>query len=178
MAENVWLSRRRLLEAAQGYLALGMCDHALAELRAIGDPEGMQFEYYRLRGEVLREKKDYDSALEAFARALDEEPGDLAVLLGMAWCYKRTDQLSRAVATMQQAYQFAPQEPIVLYNLSCYFALAGNKPQAISWLGRALRLERALRELIPDESDFDRLRDDPDFQFVAEAYDYSDPPQE
>lgn len=67
---------------------------------------------------------------------------------------------------MEQAYQASPKQPIVLYNLSCYFSLAGDKAQALSWLGRALRIEPTLRELIPDESDFDPLRNDPDFQFV------------
>ena len=72
--------------------------------------------------------------------------------------------------------------PVVLYNIACYYSLAGDKAQALSWLGRALRMETALRkqmteepefgrkslrELIPDEPDFDQLRNDPDFQYIA-----------
>lgn len=177
MVKNLQLRRERRLEAAQGYLALDMCDHALAELQAIADPEECAPEYYCLRGEVLRQKKDYAPALDAYSQALIEDPDNLAVLLGMAWCYKRIDQLPRAVSVMEQAYRSAPNEPIVQYNLSCYHSLAGNKAQALSWLGRALRMEDALRELIPDESDFDQLRDDPDFQFVTRACDFSDPLQ-
>ena len=177
MAKNMRVRRERLLEAARGYLALDMSDHALSELQVIDDPEECRFEFHRLRGEALRQKREYRSALDEYAKSLVEDPSDLAVLLGMAWCYKRMGQLSRAVAAMEQAYRFAPNEPIVLYNLSCYFALAGNKPQALSWLGRALRMERALRELITDESDSDELRDDPDFQFIVRAHDVSDPSQ-
>jgi hypothetical protein len=75
---------------------------------------------------------------------------------------------------MEEANRLSPNEPIIMYNLSCYFALAGNKTQALSWLGRALRKEKSLRKLIPEESDFDRLRDDPDFQFVIGSRKVSD----
>jgi len=56
----------------------------------------------------------------------------------------------------------------VLYNLACYFALASDKVHALSWLGRAIRMESSLRELIPDETDFDSLRDDADFRLIVE----------
>ncbi|NOX54523.1 MAG: hypothetical protein GXP27_08805, partial [Planctomycetes bacterium] len=45
--------------------------------------------------------------------------------------------------------------------------LAGDKDGALRWLGRALRMDPSLRELIPEETDFDPLRNDPDFRFVA-----------
>ena len=171
MSGNMRMHQERLLEAARGYLALNMPDHALRELRAICNPHACLFDINQLRGEAFRQSGAYDEALVAFDRALTERPSDLSVLLGMAWCYKRIDQLHRALAVMEQAYRAAPREPIVLYNLACYFALSGNKPQDLSWLGRALRMEGALRKLIEDESDFDNLRDDPDFHFVAGAHD-------
>jgi tetratricopeptide (TPR) repeat protein len=147
-----------------------MATHALRELKGIDDPEDSAFDVNRLRGEALQQLGEHEAAIDAYTRALDEKPDDLSVLLGMAWCYKRTDQLQRAISAMEQAYRAAPNEPIVLYNLACYFALAGEKAQALSWLGRALRMRRELRQLIAEETDFDTLRGDPDFQFVANAH--------
>ena len=43
------------------------------------------------------------------------------------------------------------------------------KTQALSWLGRALRMDASYRQLIDDESDFDPLRHDPDFQMIVSA---------
>ncbi len=166
MASNPKRRRERLLEAARGYLMLEMPDHALRELQRIGSSDEDLFDIFQLKGESLRQKKEHEEALSVFSRALEERPDDLTALMGMAWCYKRTGQLHNAISTMEQAYQSSPKEPIVLYNLSCYFCLSGDKTQALSWLGRALRMEPALRELIPDENDFDQLRNDPDFQFV------------
>lgn len=166
--------REKLLEAARGYLALDMPTQAIAQLDAIRDPERCPFDAHHLRGEALRQRTDYESALVEFRKALAVQPDDLSVLLGMAWCYKRVDRLDQAIAVTERAYRSAPEQAIVLYNLACYYALDGNKAQSLSWLGRALRMEKALRDLIADESDFDLLRSDPDFQFIAGAHEISD----
>jgi hypothetical protein len=70
---------------------------------------------------------------------------------------------------MEQAYKISPKEAVILYNLSCYWSLAGNKTQSLSWLGRALRMDASYRQLIDDETDFDPLRHDPDFQMIVNA---------
>jgi tetratricopeptide (TPR) repeat protein len=182
--------RQRKLEAGSGYLELSMPEHALRELDRIDEPETIWFDFNRLRGEALRALNRFDEALEAYHRALAIEPEDIGVLAGMAWCYKRIGQLPKAIEAMEQAYQAHPKELIVLYNLACYFSLAGEKAQALSWLGRALRmesslrkqqpesergllpwgfreLEPSLRERIAEEPDFDPLRNDPDFQYLT-----------
>ena len=168
MSDRAAKRRERRLEAARGYLLLEMPEHALRELNGIEDPQECWFEIEQLRGEALREQQDYDSALAAFQHADKLQPNDITVLFGMAWCYKRTDRLDRAIDSMERAYLTEPNEPVVLYNLACYFSLAGEKEQSLSWLGRALRMEQSLRKLIPDEPDFDPLRDDPDFRSIAE----------
>ena len=172
----------RKLLAASGYLDLEMPAHALRTLGGISDPEVMPFQFYQLLGLTLRAESKFEEALVALSRAHKERPEDLDVLMGMAWCYKRTDRLPQAISVMQEAYLAHPKVPVVLYNIACYYSLAGDKAQALSWLGRALRMETALRklmteepeferkslrELIPDEPDFDQLRNDPDFQYIA-----------
>ena len=167
MVEKSDRQRERRLEAARGYLLLDMPDYALTELRAIRDRGGCGFALDELRGEAWRQLGRYGDAIVCYEQALRAHPDDLSALLGIAWCYKRTDQLPRAIAAMEQAYDAGSDEPIVLYNLSCYFALNGDKTGALSWLGRALRMKPSLRKLIVDEADFDSLRDDPDFQFIS-----------
>src|SRR5262249_28593828 len=121
------------------------------------------------RGDVLRHLERHEEALVALHRAFDEKPDDVDLLMAMAWCYKRTNQLPRAITSMEQAYRIAPKEAVIPYNLSCYWSLAGNKTQSLSWLGRALRMDKSFRRLIDDESDFDPLRHDPDFQMIVSA---------
>ena len=69
---------------------------------------------------------------------------------------------------MKLAYQFHKSEPLVVYNMACYYALAGDKENALSWLGRSLRMDREFLHKIHDETDFDSLRNDPDFQHLLE----------
>jgi tetratricopeptide (TPR) repeat protein len=187
---NPQRDRQRKLEAACGYLELNMPEHALRELNRIDDPETSVLDFNRLRGEALRALDRFEDALEAYGSAHAVDSDDIGVLAGMAWCYKRTGQLPKAIEAMEQAYQAHPKELIVLYNLACYFSLAGEKAQALSWLGRALRmesslrkqqsegesglaswgfsqLEPSLRERIAEEPDFDPLRNDPDFQYLT-----------
>jgi len=171
LSQNSRSRRDKLLEAADGYLDLGMPEHALRSLREIDDPDRNLFAANSLRGRALRDLKRFDEALDAYGRAFAENPDDVDLLMGMAWCYKRIGQLPKAISAMEQAYHVAPKEAVILYNLSCYWSLSGNKTQALSWLGRALRMDQALRKLIDDESDFDPLRHDPDFRLILEAID-------
>ncbi|MCA9015899.1 MAG: tetratricopeptide repeat protein [Planctomycetaceae bacterium] len=160
---------KRHLNAAEGYLMLEMHEQALRELSRIDTAYQNSEKYFRLLGQANQLGKRYQEALDAYQGAYDIDPENLTTLMGMAWCYKRTDQLPLAISVMEEAYLSHAEEPIVLYNLSCYFALAGDKANALSWLGRALRMEPGLKKLISEETDFDSLRGDKDFQFIVES---------
>lgn len=157
----------RHLEAAEGYLALGMPDHAIAELDARNRRLPDDARAHALRAEALRGRGEHAAAVAEFEQSLLLGEPTLPVLLGFAWCLKRTDSLDRAIAVMERAYERHSDEPIVMYNLACYHALQGDKDTALSWLGRAIRREQSLRDLVADERDFDPIRGDPDFQFVT-----------
>jgi len=164
-------SPERRIDAAEGYLMLEMPEQALRELRVVearlGDDDRLHASIARFRGEAYRLQQHYEEGAKQFLVAQSDDPQDLEVAIGLAWCLKRSDRLEEAIDVMMAAYQFHAEEPIVLYNLACYFALASDKVHALSWLGRAIRMEGSLRELVPDETDFDGLRNDADFQLVV-----------
>ena len=166
MPKNRDSRRDRLLREAEGYLELQMPAYALEALDRIENPGDAAFNVSYLRGMAYREQRDHAKALVEFTKAGELEPDNIALLLAMAWCFKRVDQIPQSIAMLDRAYKIAPKEALILYNLSCYWSLLGNKTQALSWLGRALRLDGSFRDLIADESDFDSLRHDPDFQLV------------
>ena len=161
--------RKKQLQAAEGYLSLGMPDHALQALTEVSDDgDESAFTCQMLRGDALRAKLDHHQALDCFRQAHELDPESLDAMLGMAWCFKRIDRVDQSIETMRLALQAHPKVPIVLYTLACYYSLAGNKEQALSWLGRALRMNRSIAKLIPEETDFDPLRNDPDFRHLLE----------
>ena len=160
---------KRHFNAAEGYLMLNMPEQALRELACIGSADNDSEIYFCLLGQAQQLAKQFNEAIDSFQIAYQKVPENLTTLMGMAWCYKRTDQLPLAISIMEEAYRQHPDQPIVLYNLSCYFALAGDKTNALSLLGRSLRMESDLIKLIAEEPDFDSLRSDKDFQFILES---------
>lgn len=165
--------RRRRLDAARGYLMLGMPDASLRELQKIQRPEYCELDCLLLKAESLRDLQRFEEAIPCFQKALEVQPANLQAHLGLAWCFKRANRLSLAIESLELARRHHPEEPIVIYNLACYFSLLGDKPKAIECLGRSLRMEPQLKQLISEEEDFDRLRTDPDFQFVTETVNQS-----
>lgn len=168
MSDSLSVKQQRSLEAAQGYLMLELPDAALRELRTFDNDADTPTACWQLRAEAYRAKADWDESLRCFERVLPNVEDPVETLMGMAWCFKRIGRLDKAIDAMRQAYQASPKQAIVLYNLACYFSLAGEKDEALSWLGRALRLDHSLRKLIPKESDFDPIRNDLDFQYLMQ----------
>jgi tetratricopeptide (TPR) repeat protein len=158
----------RLLDAAEGYLLLNLPRQALEELRRVGDPGVLVYEFHLVRAETHRALAQWSDALDDFRACYELQPKNLDVLMGLAWCYKRIDRLSQAIAVMLEAYRTHADVPVVLYNIACYYALDGQKQPALSWLGRALRKDRELLRLIPAETDFNAIRHDPDFHRLLE----------
>ncbi len=165
---HVQPKQRRRIEAAQGFLLLGMAGHAQRELAGIPGSERTG-QWHGLQAEACRLLEDYDAAVLEYERALVDDPQNLELLNGLAWCLKRTERLPAASTAMMQAFGAQPEEASGLCNLACDDALAGDKPQALSWLGRALRMQPALSRLIPEDGDFSGLRSDPDFQFIVQT---------
>ena len=61
------------------------------------------------------------------------------------------------------------QEAIVHYNLACYWSLAGDADRALQYLSQSFDIDPRYRDLVADESDFDPIRDLPDFQALVGA---------
>lgn len=155
---------KRQFEEAEGYLELNLPARALEVLERRADWATMQFEASQVAGEALKMLGRHREALKPLEVAARLRPGDLAVAMALGWCYKRTHRLAQAIDALERAAQYHPEDGLVRYNLACYWSLAGNASKALDELATALEIEPFLRTLIPDESDFDPLRGNPDFE--------------
>ena len=155
---------KRQLDEAEGYLMLELPRRALQILERRADWATMQFEAGFLTGEALRALERYREALKPLEVAAALKPGDVRVAIALGWCYKRTHRLAQAIDALERAERHNPDEPLLHYNLACYWSLAGNASKALDELAVALELEPELRNLIPEESDFDLLRGNPEFE--------------
>ncbi|MBC7817130.1 MAG: tetratricopeptide repeat protein [Planctomycetaceae bacterium] len=162
------IQQQRAIEAAQGYLVLELPDAALRRLGIFQDAESTPPAVEQLRGEVYRQKEDYEKALKHFERVPTDEGNHLELRMSMAWCFKRIGRLEKAIESMKAAYRESPKSAIVLYNLACYYSLAGEKEEALSWLGRAIRMDNSYRLRVPRETDFDPIRNDQEFLYLMQ----------
>ncbi|MDH3716571.1 MAG: tetratricopeptide repeat protein [Planctomycetota bacterium] len=155
--------QQRLVRQAEGYLELGMYEHALASVRRLESASEMEGHVYYVKGEALRSLKRYREALVELHHAVELMPESVHVWLAMGWCYKRAGRLDLAIQSLEDALGYEPGEALLHYNLACYWSLQGDKSQALEYLSAALDMDASYRELIDDEPDFDPLRNDPDF---------------
>ncbi|MCX7418780.1 MAG: hypothetical protein NT013_04485 [Planctomycetia bacterium] len=162
------IKAKRAIESAQGYLLLELPNAALRELRLFVIATETPLVAHQLRGDALRMRSDFADALKSFEIVRAEKEDDIGLLMAMAWCFKRIDRLDKAIDAMKHAYDCSPKEAVVLYNLACYYSLAGEKVEALSWLGRAIRLDASFRDQVAKETDFDPIRSDPDFQYLMQ----------
>jgi tetratricopeptide (TPR) repeat protein len=157
---------KRQLDEAEGYLMLNLPRKALEILERRANWATMQFEASFLSGEALRSLERYREALKPLEVAAALRPGNISVAIALGWCYKRTQRLAQAIDALERAarHHRDDPEPLLHYNLACYWSLAGNSSKALDELASALELDPNLRSLIPNEQDFDKLRGNPDFE--------------
>lgn len=77
---------------------------------------------------------------------------------------EHTNQAQEKAAAMQLELSDSDQwRGTVLYNLGCYYAVSGQKEQALKNVAEGLALYDYLREWAPQDGDLANLHDDPDF---------------
>src|SRR5262249_29367012 len=135
-----------------------LAQRALDVVAHIGDAGVASPQVQLLKGQALRTLERYKEALEPLAAAAEGDPENLDTWLALGWCHKRAGRLDLAIESLEEALDLQPGSALVNYNLACYWSLARNKRQALSYLSQALALDGGFRDLIDGEHDFDPLR--------------------
>lgn len=185
MAQIDKIRREKIIRQAEGYLDLIMCledrwrleepiiqtitGKTLKVLDDLDSGSGRRSHVAFLRGQAFRVRREFEKAIIAFEESLENDYENIHTHLGMAWCYKRLDKIKLAIQSLDRAVEIEPDNAIILYNLACYWALAGNLTNCCEHLHHALELDNRLRELIEDESDFDSVRSSSEFQSITSA---------
>ena len=119
-----------------------------------------------LRGQAYRAMEQFAAAIRPLEDAAAAED-NIHTYLALGWCYKRVERLDLAIEALERALEQAPCEAIIHYTLACYWALVGNKDRAIDYLAQSFEIDPDYRDLVANESDFDGIRDDPDFRMAT-----------
>lgn len=137
------LSKR--LNAAIGYLGLGMADEAWAELEAIDAHHRGTLEVLKIRLEVCRALSSWELMAEIANHLHKAEPEDPGHPIDLAFAIRRAHGEDEAAAVLEQARLSFPKEAILPYNLACYRAVRGRVAEAKQLLAEAFTLDASLR---------------------------------
>ncbi len=178
--------RQQLIQTAEGYLDLAvmfedrwpladehrkkMASRAIGCLNQIRNPQGHRSYFLFLKGQAHRIASRMVQAIRFFEQSIEIEPDHIPCLLALAWCYKRTNQLSKALQVMELATRQEPDSAIAHYNLACYAALMQKTNLALVHLSIALDLNSDYGKLVSAENDFNLIRDLPSFREILSVH--------
>jgi uncharacterized Ntn-hydrolase superfamily protein len=77
--------------------------------------------------------------------------------------YQKGDYAAASEIMIEANIRF-PEDASILYNLACFESLSGLASDAITHLSQAIALQESFRESAKNDSDFDAVREMPDFK--------------
>lgn len=169
-----------ILTQADGYLELDLPRQAVEVLAKASPAARSSFEWNFAMGEAHRVLENHEAAIPYLRAARRHQPLLIPIYVSLGWCYKRTGALDRAIQTLLEAEEHcrekgdADHHALVMYNLSCYYALKRQTATAVDWLSRAMEKEPSYRDMIADERDFDPIRGDRSFKQLIDPRPTSD----
>ena len=122
------------------------------------------------RGCAFLHLKQYEKAITDFDALLDINPDYLQAWQqrGTALYYLR--EYPDAIISFNQALQLQ-SDPWSFYNRGCCYALQGENDKAVASLQEAIALDLSYLETAKTDTDFDSIRELPEFQAIIERQD-------
>ena len=122
---------------------------------------------YATLGRKAEAEAAYRRALHVVRQHLALNPDDprAATMCAVSLC--RLGDREEGLRWAERARAIDPEDPGVLYNVACLYALEGKADEAISCLAQAFEAGFGAREWIAQDPDLESLRDDPRFQALV-----------
>jgi predicted Zn-dependent protease len=150
---------KRHLDAAIGFLGLGMPMDAWNELEAIKAEDRGRIEVLKVRLEVCRSLEKWELMAEIAQHLVKMEPDEAEHPINLAFAVRRAKNPETAAEVLEVAKNRFPQEGTIPYNLACYRAVAGKVAEAKTLLAEAFSLDASLRITALDDPDLVRVWD-------------------
>ena len=145
----------RALQAADGYLYLGMAEEALEELDSIVGSECARPSVLLARIRVLLHLRKWSDAEVLSRRAALDHPDEDEFTVQQAFALHQMEKGDQAVEVLLAAPEWIRRTGILHYNLACYEARLGDLQTARQCINAAFQINAAMRK---------NARLDPDLQ--------------
>jgi uncharacterized Ntn-hydrolase superfamily protein len=181
---NILAGPEVVSEIARAYRETGgtLAERLVASLEA-GQAAGGDSRGQQSAGVIVERVGARDEGREGVDRVTDLRVDDhaepIAELRRLVDIHLRWDVLRRAsgfhapggydkgIRILAAGVERFGDDPTLLYDLSCFEALAGRRDDALAHLRRSLELEPSYRDMAAGDSDFASLADDPEFDSLT-----------
>ena len=108
-------------------------------------------------------------AIESYNKAIAIKPDFVETHYNLGNTYYNQGKYDLMIATYKTAISIDPNDARTHYNLACAYSLKDEKILAIETLQKAITLDRSLIEYSKTDSDFDNIRESPEFQELIKS---------
>ena len=84
-----------------------------------------------------------------------------------AFPFFASKEYDKAIEVLEAAHAEFPDDTTVLYNLACAESMSGRTDEALDHLRQSVEGGERFRELAKTDTDFDPIRDEPDFAEIV-----------
>lgn len=128
-----------LVEAAEGWLGLGLPREAISELHEVSCDALAQPTTLNLLWVAHAELEEWDQAGDVANRLVECAPDEPGGWIHRAYAIRRKQggSIQEAWTALYPAVQLFPEETIIPYNLACYACQLEDLDEAMMWFERA-----------------------------------------
>jgi predicted Zn-dependent protease len=129
---------RHHIEAAQGWLELGLPHDALGELENVSPAKRKHPAFLTVQWSICSEMQHWETCVEIAATLVTLEPGNVVAWINRSYALHELKRTHEAHDLLLPAFEKFPEDATVPYNLACYCAQLGRLERAVNWLDVAL----------------------------------------
>ncbi|HEY2711401.1 MAG TPA: hypothetical protein VGI60_02720 [Chthoniobacterales bacterium] len=133
---------RRHLQAAIGYLELGMAAEANAELEEINSSRRQHPDILAARVGIYRVLRKWELMRTTAEKLVVWNPREPSHFVDLAYATRRARSLLEAHAVLTYAAELHPKDPVIQFNLACYESQLGSMSDAKKHLAHATKLDK------------------------------------
>jgi tetratricopeptide (TPR) repeat protein len=149
------IALQHYINAAQGYLELGMTDEALAELARVPESERSHHDVEQLRVYILMRARRWQEALDACEKLRLAHPELVLGYIHGAFCLHELGRTEQAMQLLKEGPAALLREPVYFYNLGCYHAVLGQPEEAQNYLQMSFNMDEKFREIARYDPDLE-----------------------
>lgn len=147
----------RKLNAALGYVKLGMMEDAVKELEGVEPEQRSKPEVLGVWVEVYSSAQKWSEMQRVALHLTTVQPENAQWWLHLAYATRRAESIQAAREILFQAEKLHPSEPTIQFNLGCYLCQLGDLDAARQYVNKSIERMKGFRQLAIQDKDLEPL---------------------